>query len=54
MEQKNLIHVPIEDYFNMPWVFVIASKDYGSSDGEGKEGKLGECGYVEPYITAQS
>ena len=29
-------------------------KGYGSSDGEGKEGKLGECGYVEPYITAQS
>ena len=27
---------------------------YGSSDGNGKEGKLGECGYVEPYITAQS
>ena len=29
-------------------------KGYGSSDGQGKEGKLGECGYVEPYITAQS
>jgi hypothetical protein len=29
-------------------------RGYGSSDGAGKEGKLGECGYVEPYITAQS
>lgn len=29
-------------------------RGYGSSDGTGKEGKLGECGYVEPYITAQS
>ena len=27
---------------------------YGSSDGAGNEGKLGECGYVEPYITAQA